>query len=83
MKIRISAWWMVWGLALFVAGVLWGGWFAFPEPDASAEELARMRVHDAVASGAMLLGMVCAFAGGVAAVLSIWRRRRQGRSPQS
>lgn len=74
---------MVWGLALFVAGALWGAWFAFPEPDAGAERSARMRVHDAVASVAMLSGLVGWLAGSIAAVLSRWRRRQQRGSAQA
>lgn len=83
MKIRMSAWWMVCGLALFVAGALWGVWFAFPEPDAGAERLARMRVHDAAASSAMLSGLACLLVGAIAAALSRWRRRRRGGSAQA
>lgn len=79
-KTRLWPWLTLAGIALFMAGVFWGAWFAFPYPDASPDEVARMRVHERVATSAMLLGLLCTLVGGIATVRSLLRDRLQRRN---
>ena len=82
-KTRLWPWLTLAGIVLFLGGVFWGAWFAFPYPDASPDEAARMRVHERVATSAMLLGLLCTLVGGMATIRSLlrsWLQRRNRRT---
>jgi hypothetical protein len=62
-------------LALFIAAAVWGALFAFPEPDASAEQAARMQVHASISGWAMIASLFIGLAA-VARLLRHWVRNR-------
>lgn len=42
-------------VVIFVAAVLWGVYFAYPEPDAAPEKAAQIRLHSTLSGWLMLL----------------------------
>ena len=65
------------GILLFVAGVLYGGFIAgIPGPDDSPAEAARVSMHGTIAFGAVSVGVLCFLAGIVAGVIRLFSRKK-------
>jgi FtsH-binding integral membrane protein len=71
--VRSTAFALGLALALFIAAATWGAMFAFPEPDASAEDAARMKVHASIAGWAMVASLFIGLAA-LARLLRHWVR---------
>ncbi len=70
---------MLGSVALFLGSVLWGTYFAFPEPDASAEKAAQMRFHETVSTWGMLLALAIL----LGSCIALWVNRSSSGRPGS
>jgi protein-S-isoprenylcysteine O-methyltransferase Ste14 len=75
--IQSSAIAMLTAVVVFVAAVVWGAVFAFPQPDASPEKAAQLQQH-AQASGWVMFGAILLFLVALCRLLWSWRRARRG-----
>jgi hypothetical protein len=57
-SIKSAAMAMLTAVVVFVAAVVWGAVFAFPQPDASPEKAAQLQQH-AQATGWVMFGAIC------------------------
>jgi heme/copper-type cytochrome/quinol oxidase subunit 2 len=71
---------MLLGVVLFVVAMFWGVYFAFPHPDASSEEAAKIQLHSTLSGWLMVLAAGTFLVSCITLVVRLIARKRRSRA---